>query len=67
MAKLNRLNQEIYQLAKKYYNTTDLTVLTPYQLNKITNWATNTNPDTKAKISGNKYSGKTYNQIKKIF
>jgi len=66
MKKYN-ITEEIYRLAKKYYNTTDLKTLTSFQLDKITNWATNTNPNTKAKISGNKYSGKTHNQIKKIF
>jgi len=65
-AKYN-LNQEIYRLAQKYYGTTNLNSLTSFQLDKITNWATNTNPNTHAKISGNKYSGKTYNKIKKIF
>ena len=68
------LSQSLY-FANKYYGSTDLVFqteqdlkrLTPHQLNKITNWVTNTDPNTKARISGNKYSGNTYRQIKKIF
>ena len=54
-------------LAKKYYGTSDLSKLTPRQLNNVTNWVTNTNPDTKARQKGRKYSGNTYSKIKKIF
>lgn len=74
MTKLN-LNNEILRLAKKYYHSDsspilterDLAKLSPRQLNNLTNWATNTNPEKKAKIQGRKYTGKTYNQLKKIF
>ena len=66
MAKIN-LNREISRLAKKYYHTEDLSILSSRQLNNLTNWATNTNPDTNAHIKGRKYSGKTYGKIKKIF
>ena len=54
-------------LAKKYYGTSDLSKLNPRQLNNLTNWVTNTNPDIKAKQKGRKYSGNTYKKIKKIF
>ncbi len=66
MAKIN-LNTEITRLAVKYYKTADLATLSPRQLDNLTNWATNTNPNTTARISGNKYSGKTYGKLKKIF
>lgn len=74
MTKLN-LSNEILRLAKKYYHhgscsivtAADLNKLSPRQLNNITNWATNTDPETNAKISGRKYTGKTYNQLKKIY
>jgi hypothetical protein len=36
-----KFNKKILHLAKKYYNTTDLSKLTPFQLDKITTWATN--------------------------
>lgn len=64
--KLN-LNKKILDLAVKYYGTTDLGSLKPYQLDKLTNWATNTNPTTYKHIKGRKYSGNTYSKIKKIF
>jgi hypothetical protein len=54
-------------LALKYYGTSDLAQLTPRQLDNITNWATNTNPNTHGKPKGNKYSGNTYGKLKKIF
>lgn len=54
-------------LALKYYGTSDLAQLTPRQLDNITNWVTNTNPNTQAKTKGNKYSGNTYGKLKKIF
>lgn len=68
------LAQSLYY-ANKYYGGDDLVFqteqdlkrLTPHQLNKITNWVTNTDPNTKARISGNKYSGATYGKLKKIF
>lgn len=66
MGKIN-LTREISRLAKKYYQTEDLSILSSRQLNNLTNWATNTNPDTNARIKGRKYSGKTYGKIKKIF
>lgn len=64
---MTQLDMEIKRLALKYYGTDDLKRLTPHQLNKLTNWATNTNPETKAKVKGNKYSGKTYGKLKKLF
>lgn len=66
MAKLN-LQKQIQYLAKKYYKTTDLGTLKPHQLNKLTNWATNTNPDIYKHIKGRKYSGNTYSKLNKIF
>ena len=42
---LKNLNKRILDLAVKYYGTTDLRRLTPYQLDKITTWATGRNPD----------------------
>ena len=59
-------NYEYNRLAKKYYGKS-IEDLTPYQLDKVINWATNTNPDKHGKISGRKYSGKTYNKLKAIF
>lgn len=35
------LHKKILYLAKKYYNTTDFSKLTPFQLEKITTWTTN--------------------------
>jgi hypothetical protein len=75
MAKINDVNQEILRLAKKYYakdevlieTIDDLRKLSYRQLNNITNWATNTDPNSQARIKGNKYSGNTYGKIKKIF
>jgi hypothetical protein len=67
MANLKNINKRILDLSMKYYNTTDLKKLSPYQLNKLTNWATNTNPEFLAKIKGNKYTGRTYKKIKAIF
>jgi len=69
------INNELLRLAKKYFARNDLTIdtiadlkkLSPQQLNRLTNWATNTNPDIKARIQGNKYSGKTYGKLKQIF
>ena len=65
MANTN-LEQELTRLAKKYYGTS-LDKLHPYQLDKVTNWATNTNPEKHGKIKGRKYSGKTYNKVKQLF
>lgn len=45
MAEKNNLNKRILDLAVKYYGTTDLSRLTPFQLDKITTWATGRNPD----------------------
>jgi hypothetical protein len=61
------LNTQITNLALRYYGTEDLSKLLPYQLDKLTNWATNTNPNTQAKQKGNKYSGNTYSKLKKIY
>lgn len=66
MAKLD-LQKQILYLAKRYYRTTDLSTLAPYKLNKLTNWATNTNPETQARQKGRKYSGNTYKKLGKIF
>jgi len=66
MAKLN-LDKKILYLAKRYYNTTDLSTLKPFQIDKIINWATNTNPETQARQKGRKYSGNTYKKLGKIF
>ena len=60
------LNTEYNRLAQKYYGTT-VDKLSPYQLDKVINWATNTNPEKHGKISGRKYSGKTYGKLKQIF
>lgn len=62
-----QFNQRFYTLAQKYYGTTNLNNLSPSQLEKITNWATNTNPNTKARQRGRKYSGNTYNKLKGIY
>jgi len=35
-----KLNTKIHSLAKKYYGTTDLSALQPYQLDKLTTWVT---------------------------
>ena len=66
MANIN-LNKQILYLAKRYYGTTNLASLKSYQLDKITNWATNTNPETQARQRGRKYSGNTYKKLGKIF
>jgi hypothetical protein len=66
MAKLN-LQKQILYLAKRYYKTTDLGTLSAHQLDKITNWATNTNPETQARQKGRKYSGNTYKKLQRIF
>tara|TARA_S200002703_G_scaffold104590_2_gene90754 strand:- start:180 stop:383 length:204 start_codon:yes stop_codon:yes gene_type:complete len=66
MAKLD-LNKHILDLAKRYYGTNNLASLKPYQLDKITNWATNTDPETQARQTGRKYSGNTYKKLGKIF
>jgi len=63
----SKLTLRVKQLARKYYNTDKLETLTPAQLDKLTNWATNTNPDTFARQKGRKFSGNTYSKIKKIF
>jgi hypothetical protein len=54
-------------LAQKYYGTRDLSKLSNRQLDKLTNWVTNTNPERDAKQRGRKYSPNTYNKLKKIF
>jgi len=66
MAKLN-LQKQILYLAKRYYKTTDLGTLKPFQIDKLTNWATNTNPETQARQRGRKYSGNTYKKLQRIF
>lgn len=40
MNKTERFNQQLTTKAKKYYGTTDLSKLTPYQLEKIATWMT---------------------------
>ena len=57
---------EYNRLANKYYGRS-VEDLTPAQLDKVIGWATNTNPDKQGKISGRKYSGKTYGKLNKIF
>ena len=42
---MTNLNTKIYSLAKKYYRTTDLSRLTPHQLDRITTEATGRRPD----------------------
>ena len=66
MARLN-LQKQILYLANKYYKTKNLGTLSARQLDKITNWATNTNPETQARQKGRKYSGNTYKKLGKIF
>ena len=66
MANIN-LNKQIQYLAKRYYGTDNLASLKSYQLNKLTNWATNTDPETQARQKGRKYSGNTYKKLGKIF
>ncbi len=66
MAKLD-INKQITYLAKRYYGTTNLGTLSTRQLDKLTNWATNTNPETQARQRGRKYSGNTYKKLGKIF
>ena len=51
----------------KYYGTTDIGKLSPKQLDKLTTWVSNTDPNTKARQKGRKYSGNTYNKLKGIF
>ena len=62
-----KLNTEILTLAQKYYGTRNLASLTSRQLDNLTNWATNTNPNKDGHQKGRKYSGKTYGKIKAIF
>jgi len=63
----DKMHKRMEKLAIKYYGTSNLAQLAPHQLDKITNWVTNTNPNTQAHIKGNKYSGNTYGKIKQIF
>ena len=54
-------NRRILDLAVKYYGTTDLKALTPYQLDKITTWVTwnpnkGKNRDSKAGRSKGRYA-----------
>jgi len=77
MARLKRQLSEhnFLYLARRYYqredfpiNTVaDLAKLSPRQLNNLTNWATNTDPESQARIKGRKYTGRTYGKLKKIF
>ena len=62
-----RFNQKFYQLAIKYYGTSDLSKLSTSQIDKLTNWVTNVNPSTKAVQKGRKYSGNTYKKLKAIY
>ena len=41
----NNINKQILFLAQKYYGTQDLNTLKPYQLDKISKWATGISPD----------------------
>jgi hypothetical protein len=69
MTKNNKINwqKQAQYFSQKYYGTQDLTTLKPHQLDKITNWITNTNPNTQAKQRGRKYSGNTYKKLKGIY
>ena len=62
-----KFNERFYHLAAKYFGTTDLTRLSPRQLEKLTYWVTNVDPETRAKQKGRKYSGNTYKKLKGIF
>ena len=62
-----RFNAKFYDLAEKYYGTRDLGSLNYYQLEKLTKWVTNVDPNTKGKQKGRKYSGNTYKKLKGIF
>lgn len=61
------ITEKILGLSQKYYGTRDLSSLSAHQLDKLTNWATNSNPNKEAHIKGNKFSGKTYGKLKNIF
>jgi len=63
----DKFSRRFQDLAQRYYGTRDLGTLTPRQLNQITNWATNVNPDERARTRGRKYSGNTYRKLKGIF
>jgi len=62
-----KFNERFYHLAMKYYGTTDLGKLSTTQIDKLTNWVTNTDPNTKARQKGRKYSGNTYKKLKGIY
>ena len=49
----NNLNNRFIYYANKYYGTKDLSRLTPYQLDKLTTWASGMNPN-KGKNNDNK-------------
>ena len=61
------MHNNFYSMAKFMYGTSDLSKLTPAQIDRLTNKVTNTDPNTQAKTKGRKYSGNTYNKLKKIF
>lgn len=60
-------NKRFYDLAERYYGTRNLGSLNPQQLEKLTLWVTNVDPNTKARQRGRKYSGNTYRKLKGIF
>jgi len=62
-----KMHNNFYNLAKLMYKTSDLSKLTPAQIDRLTNKVTNTDPTKQGKIKGRKYSGKTYGKLKKIF
>lgn len=62
-----QFNQKFYILAQKHFGTSDLGKLSSRQLEQLTYWVTNVDPETYAKQRGRKYSGNTYGKIKKIF
>ena len=72
---LRTLNKDILYLAQRYYQRDDLRIeslddlrkLSPRQLDNLTNWATNTDPQSQARVKGRKYTGRTYGKLKKIF
>ena len=41
----SHFDKKARQLAQKYYGTTDLSALKPYQLDKVTTWVTGYNPN----------------------
>ena len=60
------INKKLTQFAERYYKTSDLNSLSPYQLDKLITWSLNHNPD-QGKSSQRKYikaQGKHIKQTK---